>query len=71
VSFAETEKKIVDYFESTGCDVEQDGVEWFLSLYDEGPSISLTALAIALSSTKSASADDTLALASPENKGAA
>jgi hypothetical protein len=52
VTFADIERKIVDYFESTGCDIEQDGVEWFLSLYDEGPSISLTALAIALSSTE-------------------
>ena len=45
----EIERLIVDYFEAAGCDVESpDGMEWFLSLYDEGPSISLTALAVAL-----------------------
>lgn len=47
----EIERLIVDYFEAAGADVVEDGLEWFLSLYDEGPSISLTALAIALSST--------------------
>ncbi|WLB49195.1 hypothetical protein QIH93_14875 [Bradyrhizobium ottawaense] len=50
MTFQEIERRIVDYFEATGCDVEQEGLEWFLSLYDEGPSISLTALAVALSS---------------------
>jgi hypothetical protein len=49
VTFADIERRIVDYFEAAGCDVEQDGIEWFLSLYDEGPLISLTALAMALS----------------------
>lgn len=49
-SFQEIERRIVDYFETAGGDVEQDGLEWFLSLYDEGPSISLTALAVALTS---------------------
>ena len=44
----ELERLIVDYFEAAGCDVVEDGIEWFLSLYDEGPAISLTALAIAL-----------------------
>lgn len=49
MSFAETERLIIDYFEAAGCDVEStDGMEWFLSLYDEGPAISLTALAMAL-----------------------
>lgn len=49
MTFQEIERKIVDYFEATGCDVVEEGVEWFLSLYDEGPAISLTALAAALS----------------------
>jgi hypothetical protein len=44
----EIERLIVDYFDAAGCDVEEEGLEWFLSLYDEGPAISLTALAIAL-----------------------
>jgi hypothetical protein len=48
MSFQEIERRIVDYFETAGCDVEQEGLEWFLSLYDEGPAISLTALAVAL-----------------------
>lgn len=43
--FSEVERLIVDYFEAAGCDVEQSGLEWFLSLYDEGPAISLTSLA--------------------------
>ena len=46
----EIERRIVDYFEAAGADVVEDGLEWFLSLYDEGPAISLTALAVALSS---------------------
>ncbi len=50
-SFQAIERAIVDYFEATGCDVEQTGLEWFLSLYDEGPAISLTALAVAMAST--------------------
>lgn len=48
MTFQETERRIIDYFETAGCDVEQDGIEWFLSLYDEGPAISLTALAVAV-----------------------
>lgn len=48
MSFRDIERRIVDYFEATGCDVVQDGIEWKLSLYDEGPAISLTALAAAL-----------------------
>ena len=48
MTFQETERRIVDYFETAGGDVEQNGAEWFLSLYDEGPAISLTALAAAL-----------------------
>ncbi|MCK1717205.1 hypothetical protein [Bradyrhizobium sp. 141] len=48
MNFQEIERRIVDYFETAGCDVEQEGLEWFLSLYDEGPAISLTALAVAL-----------------------
>jgi hypothetical protein len=43
--FADVERLIVDYFEAAGCEVAQDGLEWFLSLYDEGPAISLTSLA--------------------------
>lgn len=46
--FQSIERTIVDYFEATGCDVIEHGLEWFLSLYDEGPSISLTALATAV-----------------------
>jgi hypothetical protein len=46
----EIERLIVDYFEAAGADVLEEGLEWFLSLYDEGPAISLTALALALSS---------------------
>jgi hypothetical protein len=54
ISFLAIERTIVDYFEATGCDVvEQNGLEWFLSLYDEGPSISLTALAAAVAATLS------------------
>ena len=49
MTFADLERSIVDYFETDGCYVEQEGLEWFLSLYDEGPAISLTALAVALS----------------------
>ncbi len=49
VTFKETERRIVDYFDASGCDVVQMNLEWFISLYDEGPSISLTALAVALS----------------------
>lgn len=49
-AFQELERSIVDYFRAVGGDVEQEGLEWFLSLYDEGPSISLTSLALALSS---------------------
>jgi hypothetical protein len=49
-TFKEIERRIVDYFEAAGGDVEQDGIEWFLSLYDEGPAISLTALAVAITS---------------------
>lgn len=48
MTFADVERHIVDYFEAAGCDVEQEGLEWFLSLYDEGPAISLTALAASL-----------------------
>ena len=48
----EIERRIVDYFKTKGCDVEQEGLEWFLSLYDEGPAISLTGLAVALSSNQ-------------------
>jgi hypothetical protein len=47
---ATIERLIVDYFEAAGCDVIEDGIEWFLSLYDEGPAISLTVLALAISS---------------------
>ena len=47
-AFAATERTVVDYFETAGCDVENVGLEWFLSLYDEGPSISLTSLAAEL-----------------------
>ncbi|HMI56391.1 MAG TPA: hypothetical protein VK494_09400 [Gemmatimonadaceae bacterium] len=50
MSAQEIEQRIVDYFKTKGCDVEQDGLEWFLSLYDEGPAISLTGLALALTS---------------------
>lgn len=50
MTFKEAESLIINYFEAVGCDVEQDGVEWFLSLYDEGPAISLTALAVAFTS---------------------
>jgi hypothetical protein len=41
MDFSDIERALVDYFEATGCDVvEKDGLEWFLSLYDEGPAIS-------------------------------
>jgi hypothetical protein len=50
MTFKEAESLIINYFEAVGCDVEQDGIEWFLSLYDEGPAISLTALAVAITS---------------------
>lgn len=53
MTFQEIERRIVDYFETAGGDVEQEGLEWFLSLYDEGPSISLTALAVALAPSHS------------------
>ncbi len=53
MTFKETERLIVDYFETAGCDVVQMDLEWFLSLYDEGPAISLTALAVALTPAKS------------------
>jgi hypothetical protein len=46
---SELEQRIIDYFRAKDCDVEHVGLEWFLSLYDEGPAISLTGLAIALS----------------------
>ena len=53
MTFKEIERRIVDYFEAAGADVIEDGIEWYLSLYDEGPSISLTALAIALTPAES------------------
>lgn len=58
MSFKDTERKIVDYFGTVGCNVEQEGLEWFLSLYDEGPAISLTALAIALSPSHQADVEN-------------
>jgi hypothetical protein len=58
VTFQEIERTIVDYFEAAGADVVEEGVEWFISLYDEGPAISLTALALALTKTRSEARDE-------------
>ncbi len=58
--FPTIERAIVDYFEATGCDViEKNGLEWFLSLYDEGPAISLTALAAAVATAITSHKGDT------------
>lgn len=54
MTFQKLERTIVDYFEATDCDVEHVGLEWLLSLYDEGPAISLTALAVAISQAERA-----------------
>lgn len=48
MTIGELEARIADYFRAKDCDVEQVGLECFLSLYDEGPAISLTGLAMAL-----------------------
>ena len=50
LEFKDIERLIINYFDAVGADVIEDGPEWFLSLYDEGPAISLTALAVALTS---------------------
>lgn len=58
MSFRDLERRIVDYFEAMDCDVVQDGAEWKLSLYDEGPAISLTGLAAALTEKRSETRND-------------
>jgi hypothetical protein len=58
MSFKRTERAIVDYFRAKDCDVEQHGLEWFLSLYDEGPAISLTGLAMELTEKRNEERDD-------------
>ena len=51
-SMVETERLIVDYFEKSGADVEQEDGEWFAYVNDGDGKVSLTGLAAALTSTQ-------------------